>query len=113
MEFYQSEWRFRLMHCRRCGIFALPERKPRLQYQYGWHCKACRSAGTATARLQKQAKKRRQRYLTLAVEAWQQWRPDNGERAVWVAGEVNRQLGDREERIKRNFITRNASLIAR
>lgn len=88
------------MRCRRCGTFAFPAWKPRMQYQYGRHCEGCRSAGTATARLQKQAKERRQRYLTLAVEAWQRWRADNGERAVWIAGEVNRQLGAGEDKDK-------------
>jgi hypothetical protein len=37
MEFYQSEWRFRLMRCRRCGVFVIPTRKPRERYEYGWH----------------------------------------------------------------------------
>jgi hypothetical protein len=110
MEFYQSEWRFQLMRCRRCGVFVIPNRKPRKRYEYGWHCEKCRSVGTATARISKVTKQHRERWLLLAAKASFRWRPENGERSVWIAKEVNKQL---ELKIRRNSITRNAALIAR
>jgi hypothetical protein len=112
MEFYQSEWGFRLMRCRRCGVFVISARKPRERYEYGWHCEGCRSAGTATARMLRVTKQHRQRWLSFAAEAWLRWRPENGERAVWIAEEVNKQLGRTESRIRRNSITHNAAIIA-
>jgi hypothetical protein len=114
MEFFQSAWRFRLMRCRKCGTFAVPKRKPLKRYEYGWHCKSCRSAATATARVKKQATKHRQRWLSLAAEAWLRWesKKRKEERAIWIADEVNRQFKRGEPWVMRNSITRNASLIA-
>jgi hypothetical protein len=113
MEFYQSECRFLLMRCRRCGVFVIPERKPRKRYEYGWYCEECRSAGTATARMLSVTKQHRQRWLRLAAEAWLRWRARYGERSVWIAEEVNKQLGRTEPRIRRNSVTHNAGIIAR
>lgn len=113
MEFYQSEWRFCLMCCRRCGAFVIPKRKPRKRYKYGWHCEKCRSAGTATARMLSVTKQHRQRWLRLAAEAWLRWRTQYGERSVWIAEEVNKQLWRTEPRIRRNSVTHNAGIIAR
>jgi hypothetical protein len=112
MEFYQSEWRFRLMRCQRCGVFVIPNRKPRKRYEYGWHCEKCRSAGTATAFMLRATKQHRERWLSLAAEASLRWRPEKGERSVWIAKEVNKKLGN-DYRITRNSITRSAALIAR
>ena len=112
VDFYQSECRFLLMRCRRCGIFILPKRKPRERYEYGWHCERCRSAGTATARMLTVTKEHQQRWLSFAAEAWPRWRPENGERAVWIAEQVNKKLRRTEPRIWRNSITRNAAMIA-
>ena len=58
-------------------------------------------------------KQQRQWRLWLAAEAWLRCRPENGERFVWIAEEVNKQLWRTEPRIKRNSITRNAAMIAR
>lgn len=113
VDFYQSQCRFLLMRCRRCGVFVLPKRKPRKRYEYGWHCEGCRSAGTATARMLTVTQEHRQRWLSFAAEAWLRWRSENGERGVWIAEEVNKQLRRTEPRIRRNSITRNSALIAR
>ena len=113
MEFYQSECRFSLMRCRLCRVFIIPNRKPRERYEYGWYCEKCRSAGTATARMLKVTKQHRQRWLSLAAEAWLHWRPENGERSVWIAEQVNKQLRTTEPRIRRNSVTRNEALLAR
>lgn len=112
MDFYQSEWRFCLMRCQRCGVFVIPNRKPRKRYEYGWHCENCRSAGTATARMLRVTKQQRQRWLALAAEAWLRWRPKNGERSLWIAEEVNKRLPKNDPRIRRNSVTHNATTIA-
>jgi len=112
MEFYQSEWRFRLMRCRRCGVFVIARRKPRERYKYGWHCAMCRSAGTASARMLAVTKQHRLRWLSFAAEASLRWRPENGERSVWIAEQVNKRLWRTEPRIRRNSITHNAATIA-
>src|SRR5664280_2963950 len=75
--------------------------------------KSAEVPGLQTARTLRVTKQRRQRWLSLAAEAWLRWRLQNGERAVWIAEQVNKQLRRTEPRIRRNSITHNAALIAR
>lgn len=98
------------MRCRRCGVLVIPTRKPREGYEYGWHWAKCEVL-ELQQRMLAVTKEHRQRWLSFAPEAWHCWRPENGERAVWIAEEVNKQLWRTEPRIRRNSITHNAAII--
>jgi hypothetical protein len=115
LEFYRSEWLFLLMRCRNCGLFSVPDRKPRERYVRGWHCPKCSKAIPAVLSVQKSRAALRERWFTLAVQALQKWnakprRAGNTGRAVWIAEEVNKGLR-RVDRISKNTITRNLSEI--
>ena len=106
--FYHSEWLYRLMKCRQCGVFAVPDRKPRKSYVRGWHCRPCGRTVSATISVAERRKDQRKKWFNLAVDAVRRWeqRPRNQDRIEWIKEEVNKGLR-LVDQIKRNTITHN------
>jgi hypothetical protein len=106
--FYHSEWLYRLMKCRQCGVFAVPDRKPRKSYVRGWHCRPCGRTVSATISVAERRKDQRKKWFNLAVDAVRRWeqRPRDQNRIEWIKDEVNKGLR-LVDQIKRNTITHN------
>lgn len=124
LEFYRSEWVFRLMKCRKCEIYAVPTRKvgeenqkawPREQYVRGWHCPKCSGSASATASVEKSRDDRRTEWLGFAAIECGKWdamtrKPSGFDKAQWIADQVNKKL-PWSGHIKRQRITRNLNEI--
>jgi hypothetical protein len=114
LEFYRSEWLYRIMRCNRCkGIF-LPNRKPRKQYERGWHCDKCRNSAAAQAATDARRTRDREQWFALAVGAYREYmskpRRSTPDVSVFLTERVNKGL-PYSSRIKRNTITHNLGKI--
>ena len=112
--FYRSQFLFRLMQCRHCRSFAVPDNH-RKRYVRGWHCRKCSSKATAIKAVKESRKRQRDEWLILAVDACARWdamsrKPSGIDRIPWITEEVNKKLR-LVNRIKRQTITRNLSEI--
>jgi hypothetical protein len=108
--FWKSELLFTLMRCARCGVFAIPARKPRGHYLRGWHCQKCRNIAPALRGTETARKQKRDEWFALAVIAYlnfdQHPRRLTSNRILFIVERVNAGLSV-YERIKRHTITRN------
>jgi hypothetical protein len=117
LEFYRSEWLFRLMQCRHCRKFAVPNRKPRNSYVRGWLCSKCSKTVPAAAATENSRRCRHKQWFDLAVDACIELNVLSLERrgidrVAQITEKVNAGL-PLMDRIKRNTITRNLAEIDR
>ncbi|UWZ85272.1 hypothetical protein [Occallatibacter riparius] len=109
IEFFRSEWIFRLMRCAHCRTYQII-RSPRREYVRGWHCSACRKTAAAATSVKKSRELMQMRRLNAAARAICSGLPARAEKALWIAGRANHALA-LHERIKRNWVTRNLAQI--
>jgi hypothetical protein len=117
LDFYRSEWLFRLMQCRHCRKFAVASKKPRNSYVRGWLCSKCSKTVPAAAATENGRKCRHQRWFDLAVEACiglnvTPFERRGIDRVAQITENDNAGL-PLMDRIKRNTITRNLTEIER
>jgi hypothetical protein len=114
LDFYSSEWRYRLMRCQRCRSLRVPKRNPRKYYERGWHCDQCRHGAAAQAATSKSRALIRDRWFRRAVDAYQKFEKLNGQtkrdKVRYITEHVNAGLPP-TQKIKRNMITRNLAEI--
>ncbi len=112
--FWKAALLFTLMRCARCGVFAIPGRKPRRRYLRGWHCERCRNTAHALAATKDAREKRKCTWLKLAVDAYldfyQHPRRSKRDRTLFIVEKVNASMPI-YQRIKRHTITHNMSEI--
>jgi hypothetical protein len=99
----------RFAKCRKCGIYYCTLRKLADIYMKGTYCESCRSQVTAKRSQSDRRSKWKNKILTLAAKIWPLWksRAQQGERSAWVAERVNKKLAWHEQRIRKNWVTRN------
>lgn len=114
LEFYGSEWLFRLMRCNRCKAIVLPDRKPRNRYERGWHCDKCRNSAAAQAATDARRARLKEQWFALAVDAYREYiskpRRSTLDVKAFITERVNKNL-PYSSRIKRHTITRNLAKI--
>jgi transposase-like protein len=111
LEFYCSEWLFRIVRCNRCRVISVPDRKPRKRYERGWHCSKCRNSAAAQAATDAKRAEFREKWFALAVAAYREYmsRPRRPTLHVsaFLMERVNEGLSPTGKIIKLNTITRN------
>jgi hypothetical protein len=117
LEFFRSEWLYRIMRCSRCKALAVPDRKPRKRYERGWHCDKCRNSAAAQAATDARRARIREKWFSLAADAYREYvskpRRSSHDVSAFLTEHVNKGL-PYSSRIKRNWITRNLKeIIAR
>jgi len=110
----ELDLKVRLAKCFRCGTYYLSQRKLATAYKSGTFCRRCRSKVTAARSQADKRKKEKDRAFELAAEAWKRWesKPLKIHRSVWIADQVNRELGPRASNIRRNWVTKHQNEIA-
>jgi len=111
LRFLQSEWKYKLAKCRRCGTYFAGTRRLHKIYKRGTHCKECASKATAIESKKASDEKWRVRWMQVAAAIWLQWKEKDGDRGAFVAKRVNKALGPRERQITRWSITHYRSRI--
>ena len=111
LTFLQSEDRFRLAKCRRCGEYIMKgqnERRFRTTYVRGIHCKGCRNKVTAVLSRGKSFKEFEDTWLPLAVRAYVKGRAkysNENRLKMFIRQEVNSRLDVKGPRMKPNRLT--------
>ncbi len=111
LRFLQSEDRFGLAKCRRCGKYLIKgkhERRFRKNYLRGIHCESCRNKVTAVLSRGRSLKQFEDEWLPLAVRAYHKGRSkygdDNGLKR-FILQEVNSRLDAMGPRLRLNRLT--------
>jgi hypothetical protein len=114
LEFFSTEWRYRLMRCRQCRSLCAPKNKPRNGYPRGWYCNNCRNSAAAQAATEKTRDLLWERWFMRAVNAYREFEDQPGrtgrDRIQFITDRVNAGL-PALHRIKRNTITLNLEKI--
>lgn len=87
--FMRSEWKARFGNCRCCKKYFVAKKKLRNFYKHGVCCSECLHKATAARSTQKKRDDFRKRFIQIAAHAQNRWKPENGDKASWVAREVN------------------------
>lgn len=111
LQFLQSEWKYKLAKCRRCGKYFAGTRTLHKMYKRGIHCRACASKVTAIESKKASNERWRVRWMQVAATIWPHWKAKDGDRAAFVAKKVNKALGPSERHITRWSITHYRSRI--
>jgi hypothetical protein len=106
LEFYCSEWLYRIMRCNHCKAIVVFDREPRARYVRGWHCPKCSKKVTARVSTTESRDRQREAWLAPVTGAFLQYeskRP-KGDRVDWIRDEINKKL-PLVHRIKRHRVT--------
>jgi hypothetical protein len=116
LQMLDSPGRTRLFRCDECRTYFLRQRMPKKDtpIERGSYCENCKREGKDRIRRTEDSRgKRTGQMIEWAADAWLQWKRDrrHGERAEWVAREVNAKLGKTRDPIKTNWVTRHKAEI--
>ena len=109
--FMDSDARWRLVRCKRCGTYALPKALRLKVYKRGWRCRKCVHKASAIVATSKRRKDRREQIDECAAQAVQEWKrmprkPRGYDQVSWVTKKVNDQLIHKGlDTIARNTVT--------
>ena len=106
----------RLFRCDGCGTYFMRQRMPKKDtpIKRGSWCASCKRDGRDRVQRTKESRDQRtDRRIELAADAWPRWKPDrrHGERAEWVAEQVNKKLPANANHIAKNWVTRHQNEI--
>jgi hypothetical protein len=98
----------KLFRCDGCGAYFIRTRAPKkdMPIYHGSWCANCKARGSAK-RTDESRETRTKQKVEWAADIWPLWKPDrrHGNRAEWVAHQVNKQLKASKGRVARNWVT--------
>jgi hypothetical protein len=110
LQLLDSPERTRLFRCDGCGVYFMRTRSPKKDppiYHGSW-CAKCKNKGGAE-RTKNSRERRTAELVGWAADAWEQWKDDrkHGPRMEWILNRVNDRLGNYQNHIARNWVTRH------